>query len=44
MDIILGSSQNWTIFWGHFYAFQGLLLRSSIFLGVAKISNIFEGT
>ena len=23
-----GSSQNWTIFWGHFYAFYGLFLRS----------------
>ena len=43
----LGSSKNWTIFKGHFYAFLGLLLRSrykmgDIFLG-AKISNIFLG-
>ena len=35
----------WTIFRGHFYAFNGLFLRSryrmgNIF-GVAKISNIF---
>ena len=28
VDIFLGSSQNWTIFRGHFYAFQGLFLRS----------------
>ena len=21
VDIFLGSSKNWTIFWGHFYAF-----------------------
>ena len=36
--ICFGSSQNWTIFRGHFYAFQGLFLRSryrmgDIFLG-----------
>ena len=41
----MGSSQNWTIFRGHIYAFKGLLLRSryrmGIFFGVAKISNIF---
>ena len=24
VDIFLGSSQNWTIFRGHFYAFYGL--------------------
>ena len=36
---------NWTIFRGHFYAFKDLFLRlryrMGIFLGVAKISNIF---
>ena len=35
------------LFEGHFYAFQGLFLRSryriGIFFGVAKISNIFLG-
>ena len=47
VDICLGSSQNWTIFRGHFYAFKGRYLRSwyrmGIFFGVAKISNIFLG-
>ena len=38
VDIFGRSSQNWTIFWGHFYAFKGLFLRSryrmgDIFLG-----------
>ena len=28
VDIFLGSSQNWTIFRGHFYAFKGIFLRS----------------
>ena len=45
MDIFGGSSQNWTIFRGHFYAFFGLFLRSRYKMGdifwVAKISNIF---
>ena len=45
MDIFLGSSQNWTIFRGHFYAFLGQFLRSwyrmGIFFGVAKISIFF---
>ena len=42
-----GSSQNCTIFRGHFYAFLGLFLRSRYRIGgilgggVAKISNIF---
>ena len=44
---ILGSSQNWTIFRGHFYALLGLFLRSRYRIGnifwVAKISNIFSG-
>ena len=39
--IFLGSSQNWTIFRGHFNAFQGLFLRSrhrmGIFLGLLKL-------
>ena len=47
VDIFLGSSQNWTIFRGHFYAFLGLFLRSRYRIGdifwVAKISNIFLG-
>ena len=47
VDIFWGSSQNWTIFRGYFYASYGLFLRSlyrmGIFLGVAKISNIFWG-
>ena len=30
MDIFLGSSQNWTIFRDHFYAFFGLFLRSTV--------------
>ena len=34
MDIFLGSSQNWTIFRGHFYAFYGLFLRSRYKMGV----------
>ena len=42
-----GSSQNWTIFRGHFCAFYGLFLRSRyrirICFWVAKISNIFWG-
>ena len=45
VDIFWGSSQNWTIFRGHSYAFkvfsQGLEL--GIFCEVAKISNIFWG-
>ena len=40
-----GSSQNWTIFRGHLYAFKGFFLRPrygmGVYLGVAKISNIF---
>ena len=28
-----GSSQNWTIFRGHFYAFEGLFLRSRFRMG-----------
>ena len=47
VDILWGSSQNWTSFRGHFYAFQGLSLRSyfrmGIFLWVAYISNISLG-
>ena len=44
VDIFLGSSQNWTIFRGHFYAFYGLFFRSrhrmGILFWVTKISNI----
>ena len=47
MDIFLGSSQNWTILRGHFYAFKGLFLRSryrmGVFFGVAKIQIFFWG-
>ena len=48
VDIFLGSSQNWTLFRGHFYAFYGLFLRSryrmrDAYFWVAKISNIFLG-
>ena len=47
VDIFLGSSQNWTIFRGHLYAFYGLFLSSSyrmgIFFWVSKTSNIFLG-
>ena len=47
VDIFWGSSQNRTIFRGHFYAFQGLFLRSmyrmgDIFWGLLK-SKIFFG-
>ena len=31
--IFLGSSQNWTIYRGHFYAFPGLFLRSRYRMG-----------
>ena len=47
VDIFFGSSQNWTIFRGHFYAFYSLFLRSRYrmrdIFWVAKISNIFLG-
>ena len=45
VDIFGGSSQNWTIFRGHFYAFSGSFQGTEwgISLGVAKISNIFWG-
>ena len=33
VDIFWGSSQNWTIFRGHFYAFKGLFLRSRYRMG-----------
>ena len=38
VDIFLGSSQNWTIFRCHFYAFKGLFLRSRY-----RIGDIFWG-
>ena len=43
-----GSSQNWTIFRGYFYTFEGLFLMSRYrmgvgIFGVAKISNILLG-
>ena len=34
MDNFLGSSQNWTSFRGHFYAFYGLSLRSGYRMGI----------
>ena len=41
------SSQNWTIFRGHFYTFLGSFLRSTYrmrdIFWVAKISTIFLG-
>ena len=50
MKKFLGSLQNWTILWGHFYPFYGFFLKVKVqnheceyFLGVAKISNIFFG-
>ena len=33
VDIFLGSSQNWTIFKGHFYVFKGIFLRSRYRMG-----------
>ena len=43
-----GHHKNWTIFRGHFYAFQGRFLRTRYkmgdIFGFAKISNIFGGT
>ena len=45
--IFLGSSQNWAIFRGHFYAFLGFFLSQGtewgIIFGVPKISNILFG-
>ena len=45
--MILGSSQNWTIFRGHFYAFKGLFLRSryrmGAFLGSLNFQKFFFG-
>ena len=44
-----GSSQNWTIFRGHFYAFKGLFLRSRsmcrmrVFFGGLLNIQIFFG-
>ena len=46
VDIFWGSSQIWTIFRGHLYAFQGLFLRSRYriyFLGLVKFQIIFWG-
>ena len=40
------SSQNWTIFGGHIYAFYGIfkiMAQNGDIFGVAKISNIFWG-
>ena len=45
MYVFWGSSQNWAISRGHFYAFQGLFLRSMYrigdIFGVAKIRIFF---
>ena len=47
VDIFLGSSQNWTIFKGHFYEFYGLFLRCryrmGLFLGFLKLKIFFWG-
>ena len=47
VDIFWGSSQNWAIIRGHFYAFYGLFLRSRYRMGdifwVAKFSKKFYG-
>ena len=41
MDILWGSSQNWTRFRGHFYVFSKFQGTEWGIFGVAKISNIF---
>ena len=47
MKIFRGSTQNWTIFSGHFYALYRMgihffgLLKFQIFIGVFKIPDIF---
>ena len=53
VDIVLRSSQNWTIFRGHFYALLGLryrmegyffgLVKFQILFGVLEIPDIFFG-
>ena len=50
MDIFGGSTQNWIIFRGNFYAFQGTewvyfggMLKFQICFGVLEISDIFRG-
>ena len=55
LDIFGGSSGNWTVFRGHFYAFQGFpvkeqnggyflgLLKFQIFFGVLEIPGIIFG-
>ena len=44
MDIFWESSQNWTIFRGHFYVFKGLSLKSryrtGILLGLLKFQIV----
>ena len=45
VDIFWGSSQNWAIFRGYFYTFQGIFLKSlyrmGIFFGVLKFQIFF---
>ena len=41
MVIFWGSSQNWTIFRGHFYAFYCLFLSGGYFLGLLKFQIFF---
>ena len=38
-----GSSQNWSIFMGHFYVFKGLLLRSRYRMGDILKFHFFLG-
>ena len=40
---LFGSSQNWTIFRGHFSAFKGLFLRSRYRMGDIVLSIFFWG-
>ena len=41
VDIFWESSQNWTIFRGHFYAYQGQGTKWGYFLGLLKFQIIF---
>ena len=47
MDIFLSSSQNWTIFRGHFYAFKGFLMvnvqNGGYFRGLVKFQIFLWG-
>ena len=43
VDTFLGSSQNWTIFRGHFDAFKGQGTEWRIFLGLLKFQIFIWG-